>query len=653
MAASSVCFFRHGPARTVVVILVVLLQMVVIMTVVQAWTTTTTTIPKRSTRAFPSSLITRHSHYDDRSLLHAATGRDNNGSPSSTSAVTTTTITTTTNPTTPSSFVVGSSSNHNSWNLKNTEKHHAPRDIRVERYARLPVWPVWTGVVLFFVGLVAGPERASQLEHYVGGRVCPMILEEPPDKQEEQDEAVDGMAMTANTGRSSSSGGHRTRSPFLLLVHHNHNFWNWDVLFRFLTKQFLPEGFPSHPHRGFTTLTYFLPDTGGGFVHRDSMGIRQAYGSTKRSSLRRNPLVLVNDPQSKYDHIAQWLFTGAGLLHEEMFDLSTNDDDDDNKNSRHELYQLWINVPSRHKLDPPRADLLACGKDIPSITTQVRSPIFTGITKGNTPYSYLYATISTVHVLAGSYYDAESTLTRSSTAPTMSDLNVLHVIVRAERKRPVSPKKQQASLEPYTDDNIDNGNDRMDLAIGEHGDHNDAIPGWTYEIPTNFDTLMLYVRRGSCQMTTVTTSQNAKGETRDKSRTTKVPIHSTVFLEKSILDSSNSRLISEKVIVTPTLADETVDLLVLAGQPLYETYSTDSNGLATSTTLEPLSMQGSMVMNYPQEIQEAYRDYQMGKMGQPWDHELTDEQWQQHVRSFPCQYRYDARQNSATKRKLD
>jgi hypothetical protein len=78
---------------------------------------------------------------------------------------------------------------------------------------------------------------------------------------------------------------------------------------------------------------------------------------------------------------------------------------------------------------------------------------------------------------------------------------------------------------------------------------------------------------------------------------------------------------------------------------MYETYSQSVAGgfnddLAISTTLEPVAMQGSMVMNYPQEVESAYRDYQLGKMGRPWDHELTDDEWHEHVRSFPCQYNY-------------
>jgi preprotein translocase subunit SecF len=65
-----------------------------------------------------------------------------------------------------------------------------PSNIRVERYARLPVWPVWAGVIDFFVGWIFGAENGSKLEQYfLGGRVCPMQF--------------DG----------------KTTSPFILLVH--------------------------------------------------------------------------------------------------------------------------------------------------------------------------------------------------------------------------------------------------------------------------------------------------------------------------------------------------------------------------------------------------------------------------------------------------
>jgi hypothetical protein len=414
-------------------------------------------------------------------------------------------------------------------------------------------------------------------------------------------------------------------------------------------------------------LTYFLPDTGGGFVHRDSLGVRQAYGSTPRTKTLVEGL-LSNGPKydSKYEHIAQWLFTGAGLLHEEMFDLENNmtnnqKDEVDNgnsNNSRQELYQLWVNVPRKHKMDPPRVDLLSRGQDIPIITTLSRSPIYTATTKGNSPFSFCYVTRTNLAVIAGSYYDSESTMTKTSTAPTLSDMNILHVTMQSTKKRRSSSSFSSRARLPNTaststPEEFEDGFDEIDSTMKEvntdsYSDkEKDIIPGWTYEIPPRFDTLIIYARRGSCQITTLATSQNSRGETNDVTRTTTVPIHSTAFIEKSILDNGNSRLMAEKIIVTPKNLDETVDLLILAGQPLYETYYSDNqnlggfnDGFATSSTLEPVAMQGSMVMNYPQEVESAYRDYQLGKMGRPWDHELTDEEWQQHVKSFPCQYNY-------------
>jgi len=66
------------------------------------------------------------------------------------------------------------------------------RIANVEKYARLPVWPVWQGVFLFFASKIFGPEVAAQWEDNIGGRVCPNFFEP---------------AVTA---------------PFVLLVHHRH-----------------------------------------------------------------------------------------------------------------------------------------------------------------------------------------------------------------------------------------------------------------------------------------------------------------------------------------------------------------------------------------------------------------------------------------------
>jgi hypothetical protein len=69
---------------------------------------------------------------------------------------------------------------------------------------------------------------------------------------------------------------------------------------------------------------------------------------------------------------------------------------------------------------------------------------------------------------------------------------------------------------------------------------------------------------------------------------------------------------------------EGVDFMLLAGAPLNE----------------PIAAQGSMVMNSPDQINKAYEDYQRGYMGTPWDHKLTNEEWQAHIRQAPCRYTY-------------
>jgi hypothetical protein len=90
---------------------------------------------------------------------------------------------------------------------------------RMEKFSRLPVWPVWNGVFIFIVSKLFGEENAAKLEDAIGGRVCPNFF------QSEQ------------------------TSPFIMLVHHRHSFAPWDPL-RYIQRTFFPEGFPAHPHRG-------------------------------------------------------------------------------------------------------------------------------------------------------------------------------------------------------------------------------------------------------------------------------------------------------------------------------------------------------------------------------------------------------------------
>ena len=170
---------------------------------------------------------------------------------------------------------------------------------RIIRHTRLPVWPAWQGLPLVVLSQLPGPFRgwADRLEDAFGGRVCPMQFN----------------AAEAD--------------PFVLLVHHRHSFRPFDFLRPIFSAVIMPEGFPAHPHRGFETVTYVLPGRAG-LTHRDSEGCKMRYG----------------------DGAVQWMTAGRGMLHEEMWDVDAGSDA--------ELYQLWVNLPPRDKLVPPRVQLL-------------------------------------------------------------------------------------------------------------------------------------------------------------------------------------------------------------------------------------------------------------------------------------------------------
>jgi len=228
-----------------------------------------------------------------------------------------------------------------------------------EKFARLPVWPVWSGVFLFFFSKIIGQEAAAKIEDRFGGRVCPNFFNPP-----------------------------ESTSPFIMLVHHRHSFAPWDPI-RFIQRTFFPEGFPAHPHRGFITVTYILR---GGFEHRDSMGIQQHYGAEKRHKGKHT----------------QWLTTGAGLLHEEMWDIQPDDDGtlpDFLQPSSQELYQLWLNVPSQFKLVAPSVELLGGEEQTPTVAENAdgagttRTIVIAGEHGGKTASVETYSTLSILHVM--------------------------------------------------------------------------------------------------------------------------------------------------------------------------------------------------------------------------------------------------------------
>lgn len=81
-------------------------------------------------------------------------------------------------------------------------------------------------------------------------------------------------------------------------------------------------GFPNHPHRGFETVTMMLD---GEVAHRDSVGNHGVLGAGA----------------------VQWMTAGRGIIHSEMPRAAKVGGD---------LwgYQLWINLPAKHKMNRPR-----------------------------------------------------------------------------------------------------------------------------------------------------------------------------------------------------------------------------------------------------------------------------------------------------------
>ena len=77
-------------------------------------------------------------------------------------------------------------------------------------------------------------------------------------------------------------------------------------------------GFPSHPHRGFETVTYMLD---GHMLHEDHLG--------NRGDLTAGAV--------------QWMTAGRGIIHSEMPQQTEG---------RMRGFQLWINLPAKDKMKP-------------------------------------------------------------------------------------------------------------------------------------------------------------------------------------------------------------------------------------------------------------------------------------------------------------
>jgi redox-sensitive bicupin YhaK (pirin superfamily) len=127
-------------------------------------------------------------------------------------------------------------------------------------------------------------------------------------------------------------------------------------------------GFPSHPHRGFETVTYMLE---GRMRHRDSAG---------------NEGLLENGG-------VQWMTAGRGVIHSEM---------PEQEEGLMEGFQLWLNLPAKDKLIQPwYKDFKAA--EIPVLTTPAGA---------------------TVRVIAGSSHGITGAVQRDGTEPLYLDVEL-------------------------------------------------------------------------------------------------------------------------------------------------------------------------------------------------------------------------------------
>jgi quercetin 2,3-dioxygenase len=131
-------------------------------------------------------------------------------------------------------------------------------------------------------------------------------------------------------------------------------------------------GAPDHPHRGFETVTYLLS---GEMQHKDSAG--------HSGSLRPGDV--------------QWMTAGAGVVHSEL----PSDAFMKNGGTLHG-FQVWVNLPARDKMIPPRYQDIPAGRipEAASADGKVKVRVIAGESLGvsavietRTPILYLHFTL--------------------------------------------------------------------------------------------------------------------------------------------------------------------------------------------------------------------------------------------------------------------
>lgn len=151
-----------------------------------------------------------------------------------------------------------------------------------------------------------------------------------------------------------------------------------------------PRGVGEHPHRGFETVTIVYQ---GEVAHRDSVGNSGVIGPGD----------------------VQWMTAAAGILHDEFHSPAFM-----RRGGALEMAQLWVNLPAKHKMAPPRYQSIL-GAQIPQVT--------------------LPDGAGSVRVIAGNYSGQQGP------AATFSELNVWDARLRAGKEITLSlPEEHSAAI---------------------------------------------------------------------------------------------------------------------------------------------------------------------------------------------------------------
>lgn len=170
-------------------------------------------------------------------------------------------------------------------------------------------------------------------------------------------------------------------SPFLLLDHAGPHVF---------APAATPRGVEEHPHRGFETVTIVYE---GEVDHRDSSG---GGGRIRPGDV-------------------QWMTAASGLVHEEKHSAAFT-----RSGGRFHMAQLWVNLPARHKMAPPR---------------------YQGITAASIPSVALPDGAGAVRVIAGTYEG------HAGPAKTFSPINLWDIrLTKDARHEFVVPEGHTAAV---------------------------------------------------------------------------------------------------------------------------------------------------------------------------------------------------------------